>query len=1149
MAGHNVNVVFRSRQPNPHPLAYHVPDIDPLVASVEEAWVLHTPPLVDVQMFQLIAAPMLRDLFQGSTLEAPDALNRLYVMEDFRWLNVRSIPPRRMFGRRRGDIYLAAEPLFQRYGSCLGGHYYREGNVVVKNLEDGRSITVRGPPQWMSSPCRLASRPVEADDALPGLPVYDPYVRITPVWKGKTVWLWKVTHCAEGPEIKQPAPHVAQWVERTLPNTPDWLFYVCTTLKSWHLGAAARTFKRFYDRHAAPAAGIAYVYQPILTRIKAAWAMRSVNPWALREIAVAVENAYKAEPFWPALEKFDAVRVLSATTLCSLADLIFEARVDLEALRIAHAEDISAYNHSLRSLDVVPLRTRWSWKWLIPIAGVFMASYRGRQMLRKILAWILAHKSTFKSFFVGPRMGSVALLAFAVSAYFQLTSKVVSVTTYSAIALAAPFYEEPIKQYHWHGLPVGYVGFQAFEMFMNYCQFGPEFLQKYWATMVMHFISYVLGRMRRHWGVWVHFGWNALCVHGMHSAEQRLLRDRMQPGFAWLVGLFLAFWQVVTRWRAKPYSWSQFRDLYYFQPWLDRPPLNVDVISAASFPPSQGWVPRQTVTHGEKPQVFCEVMQCSGPEPVPPYDLTPSLASEPILCYLPTQVPVYSPASNDYVLAKTISNRILRPIPQVPLGDFQDTVEFIRRAAVTWSRIPPCVEPQTHIVYEAVYDAWHAHLDGGPKKSLATRSKDLVLSIGLGRSTSLARTEVFVKRDEVLLKLMDGRHVCMQPRAIANVDPLTQVQVGPIVYEATQRLAAQWPCDTLSKERLLRRRATWVPIYFSYGSKSTDWSLTRWMKMVLGQASLGRDFGIILVAGDDSLVIAQLDGQLFFIEGDASKFDQSQHTGALELEYRVLTRLGADAFTIEKLRQTAHAKYVARFKRGGYKWSIRKGRGRHVRPMRDTGGADTTFGNSVTMAHGWYYTLRELFRRDRMPSDTQELSEIFGHLGFDMKLRVFRDPTRPTFLKGQWWPTQDGAEDLVWAPLPSRFLKMGKSFRDPRELYGRSDLLAATKMFMNELANAYAHFARVPVVSAFVDRYKTTEITRGLPNRLLGLSEYQPEASSLLAGVRLDPGPALTRYGWDLHDLDQMEDLIRRSSAFTFLIHPGFVRMALIDYS
>jgi hypothetical protein len=268
-------------------------------------------------------------------------------------------------------------------------------------------------------------------------------------------------------------------------------------------------------------------------------------------------------------------------------------------------------------------------------------------------------------------------------------------------------------------------------------------------------------------------------------------------------------------------------------------------------------------------------------------------------------------------------------------------------------------------------------------------------------------------------------------------------------------------------------------------------------------------------------------------------FDQSQSFGPLKFERDILTRLGVSHQCTHALEQLTKALYVAYPRTGQGFFRV----DRTQRPIRDTGGTDTSLGNSINMAYAWMHVLIQ----------QSEYVEEFGKLGFKMKIRTHENIEKATFLKGMWYRCSHGVLDYFWGPLPSRFLKMGKSLKDPRTLahyqlvLKRENCLPdqrlkrAAELFMNDIAHSYNTFAPIPLVRRFCAQYAKSEQIKNL----LEDHQVKPTGNSV---VLLDPeGQLSSHYDVPLEWWSQVEALIP-DRPFVFIQHP-LLKTLLKDYN
>jgi hypothetical protein len=227
-----------------------------------------------------------------------------------------------------------------------------------------------------------------------------------------------------------------------------------------------------------------------------------------------------------------------------------------------------------------------------------------------------------------------------------------------------------------------------------------------------------------------------------------------------------------------------------------------------------------------------------------------------------------------------------------------------------------------------------------------------------------------------------------------------------------------------------------------------------------------------MVAGDDAVNVVHEEDGFICIESDRSLYDGSQLQGPIEHENDLLRQLGVGPLVMSMLESMAGG----RFNIGSKDTEI------FIRLVsavmrRLTGGPKTTFGNSAnTMAHE-LAAARRIVTRVRTES-VRETYDSFGEsLGFTLKTQVFVDPLDMTFLKGMWWRTVAGPP--IWAPLPSRIVKFGKSLVNPCTIF-KQQLRAVplvdryaqgARLFLAAQAANYRSFLPVPLLSTMTEKY------------------------------------------------------------------------------
>ncbi len=354
---------------------------------------------------------------------------------------------------------------------------------------------------------------------------------------------------------------------------------------------------------------------------------------------------------------------------------------------------------------------------------------------------------------------------------------------------------------------------------------------------------------------------------------------------------------------------------------------------------------------------------------------------------------------------------------------------------------------------DELWAQWLAHVEPRNVK-LYQRARDELVTGPLDPKASVVlNTQVNQKRDEVLIKIeeydAEGNLVEKGPvsRPIHAVDKKPTVEIGPYVYEATERIKAILFNYNVGEIGLTK-------IYWTWGAGRTDLELTLWWDFVMNNEGWH-----LIVAGDDMLLVhvrlhscPHQAAAVTFFEGDLSQCDHTSRLGCLFAEYALQVTLGVPIERIALQVANARSKLtIGNRNQVGERIEIFRSY------ERNTGGTDTTFGNSSTSLLAATYAVLNAARPIHkcrccyttlrpMDSSRQDFIDCYATLGLVLKLRVTEFPTMdsigltarlPTFLKGTWYPSEphnlEGRViERVWGPLPSRLLKMGKTLNDPR---------------------------------------------------------------------------------------------------------------------
>jgi len=607
-------------------------------------------------------------------------------------------------------------------------------------------------------------------------------------------------------------------------------------------------------------------------------------------------------------------------------------------------------------------------------------------------------------------------------------------------------------------------------------------------------------------GVMVHALWNLVC----HVVQQQSVQGVLP--LAAILAIGAAYYG--HQWISRPNRYAEFRKAHYLNEWEDRPPL-LDVINSCDFSPELSETPAQKDPFFT-PKPLCPILSPKGTITLP----SQTGSQNNFWWLLPTSVPGYVPLRNDENKIGVMVARILAAAPMLPLEQ-----------EVRWLGIAPLAKQHPPINRDDVVLPWLEHFEQPMQKKRYAAACQRYEEEGPGCCTEhLDKINVMVKVDELLTKTCtkpgsEDLFMQLKPRSIANVHPLVQVHVGPEIYEATQRFKKEWcvepePLDVEGWQ-----------VYLTYGGASTDEELTRWAEY----SHIPKKRAMhIMVAGDDSIaIIWDEDGNMWIIEGDFGMFDQSQSFGPLRLEWANLLRYGVSYGTVGALERLSHASYVFR---SGTKYSKEKiVVSREERPFRDTGGANTSLGNSLVTGHALVFVFIR-FRGD--------LVKGFAHLGLDIKIKYPKTIGEATFLKGMWYRV-DTPFGYHWGPLPSRLLKVGKSLRDPCELYKTKDLRVGAPKFLNEVAVGYSGFLLPPGLRVFVRNFLYDPSVEGI-KPFYGTTPSLTTKPKLLEDEVL--GQLVGRYGSSVEEIRDFEQRYP-TRPFVFFEHPFFVRMNQVDYN
>lgn len=392
---------------------------------------------------------------------------------------------------------------------------------------------------------------------------------------------------------------------------------------------------------------------------------------------------------------------------------------------------------------------------------------------------------------------------------------------------------------------------------------------------------------------------------------------------------------------------------------------------------------------------------------------------------------------------------------------------------------------------------------------------------------------MFAKTDETLpLKYEHGEYG-LKPRTITSLPDIGQCLLQPVVREIDRRFKD----DLKQAPFFIFGGRTTLRLWVTYASGMTAGGLSDWMNDAL--LNLGPDEWHLIVLGDDSLLLAVINGNRIAVEGDYSHYDNSQKDPQVKFETGLWRAFGAPKWAIKLSRSIAKmpSKWRKRGRKGDrdgvLKLVFEPGEMRRV-----TGAPNTSLSNTTNNIAAWY-TVLDLFRK----SPTHDLASFrsaiergMNYVGFNMEFQIL-DPSDVTFLRGRWYKMAD-EDRRVWSWLPSCLGKMGKvRFNAPVTVREAAYSLGQ---------NISVVETNIPVVGAFRQALvrNSLQTTVTLPHEA-----YRPTNSCRT----VDRSEALDwierRYAVPRTQVEQVEaELDSIDTLPSFYGHPAIARFMEVDY-
>jgi len=773
------------------------------------------------------------------------------------------------------------------------------------------------------------------------------------------------------------------------------------------------------------------------------------------------------------------------------------------------------------------------------------------------------------------------------------------------------------------------------------------------------FKHWIMHRMSLKYAIFAHFFHNLLWVLGhfaLYNGLPLLPSNATLPpapmALGWSLLIFIAVlitivWCKLGR-RAlllRP-EWEQFRAAFYDAPWEARPPTDpFPDVASEPLVIERGVVRKEYRSYTEYP----DLAKAKEVELVLPENFSfeefgePKITNASVFFMMPVNAPAYSPGQSDENLATVLLCRLAKKPPteqrvttpywaaalELALPGIQATIgsdaldRFLNDKVPSFSTLARlralaqeggfawCNRRHAHLLLSPIdridpveLDAhWAQHFDTSFQRKRADkalrRKEECRLDgpspdpTGAAPSKQIKHTAIELKKNEQLYQrrvIGDMVFAAMKPRPIANVSPDAQAEVGPSTNAAAMGLKQIFHPLSYHGTRLQFSNAIgedyWIE--FFYGGACNDLDLTMLMERFL--TDTGERVAYVVVSGDDVAVFLRWNGRIWTAEADMSMFDQSHGCPALRVQLALGFCFGLNDEVSLMLDASHFSTYLVKCDQG-------TARVRRHRPSRDTGGADTSFGNSLTVGAATIYALKTCIEQATTGKEVLRadlLAQGYLELGFKAKILIHPPLAKSshnalravTFLKGKWWLARQGSCVYLWAPLPSRCLKFGKSLRDPREVFRGSSLLEASKEFLAAQSCQYASFAQLPVLSSFVktcagDFRPSALFSHAYVHKVPGVrgvdaevalarwlafdhfGRHPPHANRALLLLdnflrghtwepEVDHAHALLdmslRYGIEPEIITATHDMVARSKPPSFLMSPLFEQMARVDY-
>lgn len=483
-----------------------------------------------------------------------------------------------------------------------------------------------------------------------------------------------------------------------------------------------------------------------------------------------------------------------------------------------------------------------------------------------------------------------------------------------------------------------------------------------------------------------------------------------------------------------------------------------------------------------------------------------------------SSVPVYSLLSCDYSSILLMKARSLNLNPIMVNSNQKD---WFKRFSC------PFMVRLYKDLNEDVIDSWIEGIDESRKKKRAINAKVRAYQNGFSGPKPIT---FLAKLDEKFLVPFVGRE-------IKNVDPDVALQTCPIYSTAMKDLVKYLQCNLIDTSLLLKRSVSNLAIAeIACGYQAEE--IDAWYKRTVCSS-----LNSVIVQGDDSLVSQIYNKKRFFIECDFSSYDTCQDVEVLDMCRRFDILMGIDPYVANLMYQTHYSKIVLKHKDSKRTDHLSRKNleiNRTLAPRRDSGGANTSYHNSIVNLVIWLFC----FTNKVSPFDLKTTIET--HLGFECKIKISEDVRDVTFLKGKFWPCKSG---LHYGPLPSRILKCCSSLKPTIDVYPhvRKDKWNVTaEMFLFGQARVLEELLQIPIIRSFVKRFSGKYTKEEVVKTEHLFYTYSP--GNAREEIEEDEcfDDMYKRYNLSKEEIISMEKLLCNVAVFSTL--PGAWEKLLVDY-